>query len=200
MRTRKRYAPKGFKGAVVALGILVLALSGCQSGGAQPTGTMAVSPSEASATQIPPSPEPERPEPASTHTLDRVDLERCADSTAKQFLKSDFFEFVKSLEIKIDEPGKTVRFIAALDPKTSEQGALDFAGMLLDRFHTTVIMQDKSFRQPVKGAYYGELFDIYNIDIKLTKSGEDEGPYVDQFIKVGQHTPIVAARTAPSPS
>lgn len=133
-------------------------------------------------------------EETTAEAFTKVDWDTCIQTTKDQFLNNEFYQFVQSIDIEVNNDTKVIIFNSVVDDGTEPEVAYELADSIVRYFNLAAQFQDGSVKGSSKD-YYGGLYDVYNVGIDVMAEGDIDNPdkwFVRGFISRGWHksTPI----------
>lgn len=120
----------------------------------------------------------------------KVDWDTCIQTTKDQFLNNEFYQFVQSIDIEVNNDTKVITFNSVVDDGTEPDVAYELADSIVRYFNLAAQFQDGSVKGSSKD-YYGGLYDIYNASVEvMAESDIDDSKkwFVKHVVGRGWHT------------
>lgn len=120
----------------------------------------------------------------------KVDWDTCIQTTKDQFLNNEFYQFVQSIDIEVNNDTKVITFNSVVDDGTEPDVAYELADSIVRYFNLAAQFQDGSVKGSSKD-YYGGLYNIYNASVEvMAESDIDDSKkwFVKHIIGRGWHT------------
>lgn len=129
-------------------------------------------------------------EETTTEAFTKVDWDTCIQTTKDQFLNNEFYQFVQSIDIEVNNDTKVIIFNSVVDDGTEPEIAYELADSIVRYFNLAAQFQDGSVKGSSKD-YYGGLYDVYNASVAvMAESDIDDSKkwFVNCAVGRGDHT------------